>query len=211
MDMQKVIRDLFAKAASTHSPHEAESAILKAHELMAKYKISSVTTEENIEYTRESCQHTGNRSFRRLLAQAIAPNFKVRYFLSNQAVTFYGRSEDVRIAKEVFEYAYRFAHREANRHCKDLKLNHFNTDGIYNSYTFGFCKGLREKLDCQSTALMVIVPKDVEEQYANLSKDFKTTSRTLKVGGYAGSVYQKGVQDGRSILNRRSLSEKFAG
>lgn len=207
MDMQKVIRNLFAKAASTHSSHEAESAILKAHELMAKHNITAVTTEENIQYTRESCRHTGNRSFRRLLAQAIAPNFKVKYFLSNQAVTFYGRAEDVRIAKEVFEYAYRFAHREAERQCRELRANHFNTDGIYNSYTFGFCKGLREKLDSQSTALMVIVPKDVEEQFTSMSKDFKTSSRTLKVGGYAGSVYQKGVQDGRTILNRRSLTE----
>lgn len=203
MNMQKVIRDLFAKAASTHSPHEAESAILKAHELMAKYKISSVTTEENLQYVREVCKHSGNRSFRRLLAQAIGPNFKVKYFLSNQSVTFFGRANDVRVAKEVFEYAYRFANREAERQCRSLRENHFRTEGIYNSYTFGFCKGLREKLDSQSTALMVIVPKDVEEKYADLSKDFKTSSRTLKVSGYAGSVYQKGVQDGRSILNRR--------
>ena len=66
MDIQKTIQHLFAKAASTHSEHEAEAAILKAHELMAKYGITDVTSEEDIKYATESCKHSGSRSFRRL-------------------------------------------------------------------------------------------------------------------------------------------------
>ena len=37
MDMQHKIRSLLQQAASTHSEHEAQEAILKAHALMAKY------------------------------------------------------------------------------------------------------------------------------------------------------------------------------
>ena len=78
MDIQKTIQHLFAKAASTHSEHEAEAAILKAHELMAKYGITDVTSKEDIKYATESCKHSGNRSFRRYLAGMIAPNFRVK-------------------------------------------------------------------------------------------------------------------------------------
>ena len=91
MDINKVIRSLFAKAESTHSEHEAKAAILKAQELMAKYGIQSISDEDQIAYTNQSCIHSGNRSFRRVLANVIAPNFKVKYYLSNNTVTFFGR------------------------------------------------------------------------------------------------------------------------
>ena len=86
MDINKVIRSLFAKAESTHSEHEAKAAILKAQELMAKYGIQSISDEDKIAYTNQSCIHSGNRSFRRVLANVIAPNFKVKYYLSNNSL-----------------------------------------------------------------------------------------------------------------------------
>lgn len=211
MDMQKVIRDLFAKAASTHSEHEAQSAIMKAHELMAKYGISHVTSREEIKYVSERCRHSGNKSFRRNLAGIIAPNFKVKYYLSNMNVTFFGREEDVRIAKEVFEYAYTFACRETRRICKEMRSNYMKTNGVTNSYAIGFIRGLKEKLDSQSVALMVIVPPDVVDEYTELSKGFRTVKHTLSTTGYMGSVYKRGLEDGRTVLNGRRLEDKKAG
>jgi len=41
MDIQKVVKNLFDRANSTHSQNEAEQCILKAHELMAKYGIGA--------------------------------------------------------------------------------------------------------------------------------------------------------------------------
>ena len=103
MDMQMVVRKLFAKAASTHSEHEAEAAILKAQELMAKYGIQDAGEENDIKYITLTCKHTGNRSFRRPLAKIIADNFRVKNYLRDMQVTFFGREYDVLIAKEAFE------------------------------------------------------------------------------------------------------------
>lgn len=210
MDMQKVVRDLFAKAASTHSEHEAQSAIMKAHELMAKYGITQVTSQDDIRYVSERCRHPGNKSFRRTLAGILAPNFRVKYYLSNMNVTFFGHEEDVRVAKEVFEYAYSFACRETRRICNEMRANHFKTNGITNSYALGFCRGLKEKLDSQSVALMVVTPPDVETEYKEMSKGFKTLKHKLAVHGYADSVYKRGLEDGWTVLNGRRIEDKTA-
>ena len=205
------IRNLFARAESTHSQNEAEQAILLAHKLMAKHGIHSVSTEDEINYTSETAKHPGNRKFRRNLAGIIAPNFRCKYYRSNNQIVFYGRESDAKIAKDVFEYAYSFAYRETNRMCRELRSNHFDTTGITNSYALGFLKGLREKLGEQSTALMVIVPPDVNENYDAMSKaqGFKTSRSNLTVsrGGYAGSVYSKGLSDGRTVMNGRRLEK----
>ena len=211
MDIQKVIRNLFERAESTHSQNEAEQAILKAHELMAKHGIQSVVAEDEIKYSEERCKHPGNRKFRRNLASIIAPNFKCKYYNSRNQIIFFGRETDVKIAKEVFEYAYSFAYRETNRICRELRANHFDTTGITNSYALGFIRGLKEKLGEQSTALMVIVPPDVNDKFDVMGKErgFRTGHFKLTVakGGYAGSVYNKGLADGRTVMNGRRLDK----
>ena len=209
MDIHNKIRSLFARAESTHSQNEAEQAILLAHKLMAKHGIQSVGTEDEINYTAQSCKHPGNRKFRRNLAGIIAPNFRCKHYISSGQIVFYGRESDAKVAKEVFEYAYAFAYRETNRMCRELRANHFDTTGITNSYALGFIRGLREKLGEQSTALLVIVPPDVNEKYEAMSKEqgFRKSKTSLSVskGGYAGSVYDKGLSDGRTVMNGRRL------
>lgn len=209
MDIYKVIRSLFAKAESTHSEHEAQSAILKAQELMAKYGISSVSTEDEIHYGSQICTHSGNKSFRRMLAIVIAPNFKVKCYLVDMQVTFFGREDDVKIAKEVFEYSYRSICKETRKLCRERKNNNLDTNGITNTYAIGFCAGLKEKLEAQSTALMVVIPPDVNKKYSELSKNFSRARKLqIKYNGQANDIYKQGLQDGRSILNRRRLPAK---
>jgi hypothetical protein len=211
MDIQKVIRNLFERAESTHSQNEAEQAILKAHELMAKHNIVSVSAGEEIKFAELAVKHSGNRKFRRNLANIIAPNFKCKNYISNNQIYFFGREADVKIAKEVFEYTYSFMYRETNRICRELRSNQFDTTGITNSYALGFLRGLKEKLGEQSTALMVIVPPDVKDKFDAIGKErnFRTSHTKLAVhrGGYAGSVYNQGLSDGRTVLNGRRLDK----
>ena len=79
-----------------------------------------------------------------------------------------------------------------------------------NTYALGFCRGLSEKLGEQSTALMVIVPPDVNEKYGELSKNFRQFKRALRYDRYAKGIYEQGLQDGRSVLNRHRLPEENA-
>jgi len=207
MDIQKVVKNLFDRANSTHSQNEAEQCILKAHELMAKYGIEAAATEEEFEYSEELCIHPGNRKFRRNLAGIISTNFKCKHYLLNHQIVMFGRKNDARAAKEVFEFAYRFAYRETNRICRDLRNNDMDTTGIMNSYALGFLKGLREKLEAQSVALMVVTPPDVNAEYEELGKKrkFKNSRTRLSTSRGALSVYDRGVADGRSVINSRRL------
>lgn len=205
MDMQKVIRKLFDKAASTHSEHEAEAAILKAQELMAKYGIQDISEENDIKYISLTCKHTGNWSFRRPLAKIIADNFRVKNYLRDMQVTFFGRENDVLTAKQAFEYTYSFICRESGRICRKMRENFQDTTGVVNSYSMGFCQGLKEKLDAQSVTLMVVTPSDVTEKFEELSKGFGRSKHKMSLAGFSRSIYERGRKDGREALDRRRL------
>lgn len=187
---------------------EAEAALLKAHELMAKYNISvEITEQEKISYTHEVCESKWNMGFRKPLARIIANNFRCEYYLrgSGGAVVFFGHSTDARIAREVFEFAYSFAMKEGNRcYNKNYQMGR-DTRGVFNSYVRGFLKGLEQKLGEQSTALMVITPPDVKDEFQDLSKNWKTSSGGMRDTGFDRDAYSQGVTDGRTVLNGRRL------
>lgn len=208
MDMQMVVRKLFEKAASTHSEHEAEAAILKAQELMAKYDIQDIGEENDIKYISLTCKHTGNRSFRRPLAKIIADNFRVKNYLRDMQITFFGRENDVLTAKQAFEYTYAFICRESGRICRKMRENFQDTIGVVNSYSMGFCQGLKEKLNAQSVALMVVTPSDVTEKFEELSKGFGRSKHKISLAGFSRSIYERGRKDGREVWSRDRLSGK---
>lgn len=89
-----------------------------------------------------------------------------------------------------------------------MRANQVDTSGIINSYTLGFCKGLKEQLDAQSTALLVITPQDVDQKYTELSQNFKKSKRQMKISQFSNTFYEQGRQDGRSVLNRHRLEDK---
>lgn len=187
---------------------EAEAALLKAHELMAKYNISvEVSEEEMVSYVHEVCESKWNMGFRKPLARIIANNFRCECYLkgSGGAVVFFGHSTDARIAKEVFEFAYSFAMKEGNRcYNKNYQMGR-PTQGVFNSYVKGFLKGLEQKLGEQSVALMVVTPPDVKSEFEEMSKGFRKGSGGIRDTGFDSEAYSKGVSDGRTVLNGRRL------
>ena len=212
MDIQKKVRNLFAKAASTHSEHEAHAAILKAHELIAKYDVVlDDEADEAEEMVLEICKHPGNSGFRSILGPIIASNFKVCAFkMKDGSVAFFGHKTDVMVAKEVFEYAYRFANSKGRRIVNDLRGRYMNTDGVKQSYSLGFCQGLREKLDAQSVMLAVTVPQDVkdkcDEMLSKMKPQKRRKARNLNIKQYSPTYHELGRTDGREILNNFSQS-----
>jgi hypothetical protein len=201
------IRKLLSLGACNPNENEAQAAILKAHALMAEYGIDMVSAEEQApSYTKRYCTHKGNRKFRKNLASVIAPNFRCETFFHNGQVVFFGRSGDAAIAGEVFEYAYRFAYKESNRMYAQLRREGFSGEGVINSYAIGFICGLKEKLDEQSTALLVVVPADVADEYADMAKGWRTSTFRLAAGnGGNRDAYERGRADGRAVMNRRML------
>jgi hypothetical protein len=205
--MEKILK-LLALGESNPNENEAQSAILKAHELMAEHGIDSLSPgEEDISYSTEACEHKGNRKFRRNLANIIAENFRCRNYTYNGRVTLFGRTNDVRIAKETFEYAYSFAYRESNRLYNDCRRGGINSQGVVNSYAIGFLRGLKEKLDAQSTALMVVTPPDVHDEYATLKEKLGLRSSNIRLTASRTDMMalNRGISDGRTVMNGRRL------
>ena len=79
-----------------------------------------------------------------------------------------------------------------------------NTTGVLNTYLVGFCDGIKEILDKQCTALMIVIPKEVEEAYEEHSKDFRKISHKLKTSNDE-RAYREGRRDGRDTVMSRTI------
>ena len=201
------IKKLLSLGGNNPNENEAQAAILKAHELMAEHGIHSASTEDEVTYSRESCKHKGNRKYRRNLASIIASNFRCRSYINNGTVTFFGHSTDVRIAKEAFEYAYSYSYKASNRLYSEARKKGRAGNGIVNSYAIGFIRGLKEKLDAQSTALMVITPPDVNKEFEDYGRQngMRTSTCRLTASKVNTDAYNSGFSDGSTVMNGRKL------
>jgi hypothetical protein len=209
VDVEKIIdkiKKLLALANNNPSEEEAKAAMLKAQELMAQYDVNVESSDsEKIEYASVICEHKWDMGFRKPLAVVLAKNFKCRMFLQNSNVVFVGHKQDALIAKQVFEYAYEYALKEGNKHYNQAYAMERRTKGVFNSYTAGFIKGLEQSFDKQCTALMIVVPKDVNDRFEEMSAGWKVQTSRLHIDRIYTSAYNAGMQDGKTIMNGRRL------
>lgn len=201
-----------ALAGNTPSENEAISAALKAQELMAKYNIEladvqggtkseTITTQT---YTPKANQHYV-RKWRYTLSQIIAKNFCCKtYSINRDAIAFYGYEKDAKIAVEVFKFLFETGNKLANRYYLKCKKEGKETKGVLNTYLVGFCDGIKEVLDKQCTALMIVVPKEVEEAYVEHSKGFRRVSNSLRTSS-DGRAYAEGKEDGKATATARGI------
>lgn len=195
---------------SNNSDEEAMSALLKAQELMAKHNITTAQvdeeTQEMFTHVYEMAESKWNMGFRIPLANVISSNFRCKLLLRNRCVTFFGRAEDTKIAKEAFEYAYTFVMREANRHYNRAYVAGKKTKGVFNSYASGFITGLQSRFDEQCRALVITTPKDVETAWDEYSKTLSSSKQGMKrTGSINHEAYSEGLRDGMTALDSKRI------
>lgn len=210
--MLKKIENLLALAGNNPSENEAIAAALKAQELMAKYNIELVdlegqTTKQTIVqemYTpKANCHYV--RKWRYQLSLIIAKNFCCKtYSIGRDSIVFYGYEKDAKIAVEVFKFLFETGNKLANRYYLKCKKEGRDTKGVLNTYLVGFCDGIKEVLDKQCTALMIVVPKEVQEAYAEHSKGFKHLNNNLSLSGDS-RAYSEGKTDGKATATARGI------
>lgn len=177
---------------------------------MAKYNVNVEVSEcgEKITYASEVCQHRYDAAYRKPLAHVIADNFRCKFYLHGSKVTFFGRDFDARVAKEAFEYAYEFAMKEGNKLENAAYAKYGTARGVHSSYTAGFIAGLKEALEAQCTALMIVIPQDVKDEYATMSAGWGKARGGFRVGtNFNGDAYRRGQQDGRTVMNGRRIEQ----
>lgn len=68
-------------------------------------------------------------------------------------------------------------------------------------------EGISEVLDKQCTALMIVVPQEVNEGYAEITKDAKKINNRIKARSYyAEESRAEGNRVGRNAISSRQLA-----
>lgn len=205
------VKKLLSLAGNNPSEEEAIAASLKAQELIAKYNLDLTDVEkETLEISQAEYKTGVDKSWKYGLAQAVANNFRVlNYWVDKRKVVFYGYKQDVTVAVSVFEYLFKFGERGARKACRVAYKEYGTETGVYYSYTRGFTAGVKSALEVQSTALMVVTPKEVKESYETYAQDngFKTLGgyRNGSENGVNRKAYNDGFNDGKTAGNSRSL------
>lgn len=212
--MEKIlnkIKNLLDLANNNPNENEAMAAALKAQELMAKYNVELDQLDdkpETHEITEEIYRQSGKHEMKKWkigLSVIVAENFRCRtYTIDKKDVVFYGYKEDAKIALQVFTYLYEVGNKLAVRYYNKCKKEGKETRGVMNTYLIGFRDGVREVLGKQCTALMIVTPKEVNESFDEMTKEWRSVKTTLRMSGDT-SAYSSGKSDGRDIATARSI------
>ena len=214
--MIEKIKKILKLAEDNPSMEEGLSAALQAQKLMAKYNIheDEVTLEEikddicSVFSTQKHNSHLLN--WRKQLAAIVARNFRCKTYLQNKDVVFRGYRNDAEIALQVYLSLYTIGNKLGSKAYAEQKEETGSGKGAFNSFVMGFLTGVNEGLSTQCTALMVIVPKEVEEEFSQFSASFKVVKRKAQgIDNY--ELFQKGRTEGKAAVKSRAIEAKGKG
>ena len=207
MTNEKIIAKIKNLLDLSTSPneHEAKAAALKAQELMVKYDIDSQSVVDTTSYLDEIahifCNDDGKHSMKKwkaLLAPIIANNFRCKLYFQGSSVVFYGYKRDAEIASEVFKFLFSTGNKLAVKYYNSYKKAGKPTRGIMNAYLSGFAAGVKEDLEKQCTALMIITPKEVTDEFEEMTKNLKSKSSKITFA-HDADAYNTGKKEGKSV------------
>lgn len=197
----KKINNLLALADTSrnNSDAEARNAYRKAQALIAEYNLNMDELEQKEEHiVLMPATHSNNEGYRTRLAMVLAQNFRCRVMMRGNTVNFLGYKTDAEVCVKVFNSAYRLSHNKGLKLEREARKEGLSTRGVANSYWIGFCNGLKEVLDEQCRALMIIVPDEVDKE---LNERAGGTYRGgMRNTGMRSEQYMQGRQDGRDHM-----------
>lgn len=208
----QTIKKVLELSKNNPSEEEAKAAALKAQELLAKYHIDisevddlDIVSEEIVEVS----VNIPSKKWKYTLAQIVADNFRCKHFYYGKStVVFYGHKTDAEVAAETFKYLFDMGNRAAGREVDKVFGQTGTSAGVYNSFVKGFCDGVSDALGKQCTALMLVIPKDVNESYTEKCKGFKSMNISgLSVAGNEScrDAYVSGKAKGKEAVGSRQL------
>lgn len=209
--IQSKIKKLLNLAGNNPNKEEAQSAFLKAQELLLQYKIEMHEIEGDAKEAKisEAVSHQMvNTPWARVLANILAKNFRCMYFIrkfgnNRRFAVFFGEEEDANIACGMYDYAVVWLNKSACNYATMMRNKYRIVKGVKQDYILGFLKGLEDKFEEQiranaQYALVVVVPPKVKEEYKKLNIKTKVLSNTIYVHG-SEEARAAGYQAGRSF------------
>ena len=234
--VKEKIKKLLALSEDTKFDAESYSALQKAQELMAKYKLEESDIKEEdkkrVCIRKKTTLHYGSRSsdhYMNELADIIADNFCCVNYLSRPRgsktyyICFMGFSEDVEIACDVLYAANSAIIRGYNRVYKEASKEYgldYLPAKIFNplkvGYIEGYLAGLKNVLDAQKEknqewGLVLVAPQEAKKFVGEL-ESFSINHTTY----YDNTYYDAGYSDGNKFqlnekLNSAKINNKLEG
>ena len=186
--------------------NEAIEAALKVQKIMAKYDISLSDVECKSDDISEVEVKTSNDTWRIRLAVLIANNFCCKVYGKGVNICFYGYNRHTAVASEVFKSIYEFGRKRAKEVFKEYRDRGYDVHGIKNTFYLGFCDGVKNALDVQSRALMIITPPEVEEAFHVKMTGCRTKKANMKMARNS-NVYAEGYAAGQEVTSHKTIDE----
>lgn len=217
--INKIKKLLEMTEANGASKDEAIQAALKAQRLMADWDVSQSELHDTEE---EICTVATNKcsgSWRFSLAYTIANNFRCQVYQleckeANRRkefnIVFVGYTLDANAAAITFNFLYAYGKRASGALVRRMKAEGRQTHGVANAYLCGFVDGIREELEKQSKALLLVRPKAVDDAYNELAEGWKQ-ARVKKVKirysdwDAVQTAEQRGIADGHDAIRSKRI------
>lgn len=203
--LMKKVEKLLSLAGNNPSQEEAQAAMAKAQKLIAEHNLNMNELEDEKNIVMLPATHSNNEGYRTHLAMILAPNFRCRAIMSGNIVHFIGYKTDAEVCVKVFNYAYKISHNAGLRLERQHRKQGLSTKGVANSYWFGFCTGVKEVLDEQCRALMIVVPADVDDELKAQASGSKYKGGMRNTGNDM-EAYVSGKKAGREHMRSRQIS-----
>jgi hypothetical protein len=218
------IKKLLALAQSRNQ-YEAEAAMLKAHELIAKYNIDRMALEEKRNYlsvflteptlrqTRE-IYHLANLIQAFYFVQGIwVPAYVMEKGKMGRALEISGTRQNIAMAGYVYDFVKRFIEMEWVGYNRKKKLNRYRkTD-----FSVGIIEGFRHKLTGKNethhpTHGRNLVPVEDRQLKEYITYRYpRTSSFSRAASGQDPEVIEDGMAIGKKLILHKGISEKKSG
>lgn len=225
------IRDKIAKLlalADSPSEQEAQAALLKARELMAKHKLrpEDVKKAEKVKVIVETVGVTCTKmtdTWAVSLSATIASHYCCKAFRNHRKraktveIGFAGLEDDFAVCKQIFLYTYDCLKVKI----KDIQENHrgkgYSAGDIRemcNAYGFGFNSGLKDAYDRQQEehqewGIVMVVPQEVNDATAHHKPP--SAYGSAKINGWRGLYAAEGYRDGEKFDVSRRIAPAESG
>jgi hypothetical protein len=206
------IRKLLNLAGGNPNENEAEVAILKAQELLLKYKIEESELEDGkapeLNIVKLRCEKDANTAWEMEIATILEANFGViLYYMTGhgrKVPVFFGEDDKAQACKDLYEFIAPWLNKRACNYATMMRNKHGVVKGVKQDFIIGFLRGLREKFKEQtasneSYALVVVVSKEVREEYEDFSKGFGKVSMPSMVVHGSREAREAGYQEGKNF------------
>jgi hypothetical protein len=216
------VKKLMALAQSQNR-HEAESAMAKAHEFIAKYNIDILTRNEDRHFVSIFVGHPALRHFRE--DYHLAGLLQDFYFVYGIWVPAYvldkgkmgsvleisGTVQNIRIASYVHDFVKRFIDSQWQRYNKKRGLNRYRkTD-----FAVGILKGFRSKLRKQNREKkrdkdnlgLIKIEDPLLQKHVDYKYPYTASIRGKVLRGYK-DVLKDGIGIGKRLVISKGISEK---